>query len=654
MYRRPVDDVVPPVTKTEKLGSYTLTSVLASGAQAMVHRARVSNAQDSAEEYAIKRLQRRHANDAEAQELLVATGRAGLKVCASNVVRILQVHERPEPFLVMECIEGANLQVLMRAARHTEIARFVVPVLLDVLEGLQDLHELRTESGAAAGLVHGAPCARHILVGFDGVARLTDLMHAIGPTLPWSPSRDRRLVASEMAPEQALAPLHVDARCDLFIVGGVFWQALTGKPLFAADDVQASLRNMLRKSIPAPSEAGAGVGRCFDRVCLRALQRTRGERYGSAAEMAHDLRDHAQQAGLCASREEIGAWVQLLLNGLPKPLDRSAPATGRTTIVGIGAFEDSAPAAAAPTSPASIASRASRLIARFARVPAGTQTVQQIHAISSVEPVAVIAGVPSETAIRERAKLAGDVSPSVARVAPGLRSDGGRPADRIEALRSGETALSDAHVQLSKAGRSNAFTGAPAAGVRDRPSRGNRDQLVSVLDPPTAWREPQPSTPPARVRRRSSSVNKSAMLLGIAIALTGPVAVLVYGDEFVSSHAPPEGQSAPREKDVPAHIPAAEQAVQNGTREAFVQQENLQRAAAQAPAAILPAPKEIPRAARAERAMNEVVAPAATGRARPQAHAIRPIAERRATAARGRKRAPTKQTPEEPLPHNPY
>jgi hypothetical protein len=187
-----------------------------------------------------------------------------------------------------------------------------------VLEGLEVLHGVRdagsradprASAGAAASLVHGAPCARHVLIGRDGVGRLFDLTHAIGPGFSVTARRSLRLSPAEMAPEQVLAPMHVDARCDLFIVGTVLWRALTGQPLFEHTQREEALSQLLRKPILAPSAAGSPAGKRFDRICLRALARARAERYGSAAELARELKAEAERASLYATRDEIANLV---------------------------------------------------------------------------------------------------------------------------------------------------------------------------------------------------------------------------------------------------------------------------------------------------------------------------------------------------------
>ena len=98
-----------------------------------------------------------------------------------------------------------------------------------------------------------------------------------------------------------------------FIVGITLWEALTGERLFAAESDERSFQNLLHRRIPRPSEVGMCPPRGFDAVCMRALERDPEARFGSALEMARELRDVALNQALYALPGEIGAWVKSVM-----------------------------------------------------------------------------------------------------------------------------------------------------------------------------------------------------------------------------------------------------------------------------------------------------------------------------------------------------
>jgi serine/threonine-protein kinase len=298
MYPRAGGDVTPPEHR-DVLGAYELEQSFAVSEVSLLHRAQALEQRD--ELFVIKRLQARHRDDTELAPLFLRGARLTRGRALAGVIRTIAVHELPEPYIVMEHVAGLTLAQLL-AARARDSLRLALPALCGALDGLHALH-------AELSVIHGAPSARHILVGEDGSARLIDLVHTQGAGLPWHPRLDDWLMPSEMAPEQVMAPAYADGRCDVFIVGAVLWNVLTGTSPFAAPGRDAALHKMLRGAIPLPSEHGSEAGRGFDQICMRALQRSRSERFASAQEMASAIREEARRARLWATQEEVATWV---------------------------------------------------------------------------------------------------------------------------------------------------------------------------------------------------------------------------------------------------------------------------------------------------------------------------------------------------------
>jgi eukaryotic-like serine/threonine-protein kinase len=308
----------------ETLGPFQLLDEVAAGELATFHRARPIEATSGAATLVIKRLRREHLRSPEHRSALQREAELSATLRSAGFVRTLSFEKSPELYTVMDYVEGGNLALLLALARRhdVETARFALPLLVGAIRSLDDLHRGHDATGATS-LTHQAPVARHILAGVDGNARLIDLTLAMGPSTPRAPLCDHRLQPAEMAPEQVLAPSMVDSRADIFIVGITLWESLTGQRLFDGKNPLESQRRMLSGAVVAPSEAFSGVHRGFDRICMRALARPRGERYPTAGDMASELEDEARRAGLFAEPAEVGAWVRSTL-----ALARTAPRTG--------------------------------------------------------------------------------------------------------------------------------------------------------------------------------------------------------------------------------------------------------------------------------------------------------------------------------------
>jgi serine/threonine protein kinase len=339
----------------ELVGPYLLLAEIGRGDLNTVYLAKKHAALGLQRLYALKRLKPAHAHNADSVELLLDEARLVSGIHHANIAGVLDVGNDAGNYTVMEYVEGENLEALLARAGTARHPRFTVPAFVDALHGLHALHTATDADGESYGIVHQAPRARHIVVGVDGTSRLVDFSQVRGRYVRPTRSRSDRIKVAYMAPEQALHPDGVDLRSDLFIIGVALWEALTGERLFGADTDEQSFQNMLHRRIPRPSEVGLRPPRCFDAICMRALERAPKNRYPSAQEMARDLHDTAINQALYATASELGQWVRQLagsdLRGLRKLAGQDYPSGSislETPVVGIDVTTGKAQVATTP------------------------------------------------------------------------------------------------------------------------------------------------------------------------------------------------------------------------------------------------------------------------------------------------------------------
>jgi len=212
-----------------------------------------------------------------------------------------------QPFLILPYVEGGTVSALLADGVRAPPAN-IVTVLLDVLRALQHVHDLKNEQGKPLGMVHADVSPDNVLVGADGIARLTDFGSArLAESGPGEADAFGLGKPSYMSPEQ-LRGETLDARSDIFAVGIVMWSALTGQKLFSGDSYDQTVMRVMRRKIPAPSSLGGPPQ--LDEVCLTALSRSRESRFSSANEMADALMTAAVKADLVATRERVAQWVR--------------------------------------------------------------------------------------------------------------------------------------------------------------------------------------------------------------------------------------------------------------------------------------------------------------------------------------------------------
>jgi len=211
-----------------------------------------------------------------------------------NVVQVFDFDVHDDIYyMVMELLDGDNLKTRMNEYRaHGQIMPYgeMIKMQLDVLSGLGYAH--------SQGMVHRDIKPANIILTRTGHAVLADfgIVQIVGAT--------RHTVSGAligtlnyMAPEQGLRG-QSDARSDLYSLGVVFYELLTGRPPFDADTPLAILMKHVNDPLPRPSLVNPRIPPSFERVVLKVLSKEPADRYQTAAEMSQALQQAAQEAGV--------------------------------------------------------------------------------------------------------------------------------------------------------------------------------------------------------------------------------------------------------------------------------------------------------------------------------------------------------------------
>jgi serine/threonine-protein kinase len=243
------------------------------------------------------------------------------KVAASirhpNVVPVLEVGEDAHGvFLVMDYVEGDTLSGIIRAARATKKpvpAPIAARILGDALLGLHAAHELKNANGAPMDLVHRDFSPQNLLVGTDGVSRLTDFGIAkVTSRVNVTASGIIKGKVGYMAPEQALGrPL--DRRCDVWAAGVVAWELLGMRRLYGDQDQVATLLRLVSQPPPRIRSVRSDVPQAVDDVIATALEVEPEKRCPTALEFKRRLTEAWSSIGPIADSAEVGEYVRQLV-----------------------------------------------------------------------------------------------------------------------------------------------------------------------------------------------------------------------------------------------------------------------------------------------------------------------------------------------------
>ena len=303
-----------PGAERQRVDRYELVGELASGGMATVYLARLGGVGGFQRFVAMKRLHPHLQNEKEFVEMFLDEARLSAGIHHPNVVAILEVGASPVGYyLVMEFVEGDTLaRLLARAASNGQ--RIPTPIalrmLLDTLAGLHAAHELKNDQGELVHLVHRDVSPQNVLVGVDGIARITDFGVARA-TSRLTSTRVGQLKGklAYMAPEQAKGE-GLDRRADVFSAGVLIWETLAGKRLFKADNEAATLQRVMNEPIAPLKRIAPHVSPELSAAIARGLERDPDQRFATAADFADAIEAAAEGRDGIADSRAVAAFVK--------------------------------------------------------------------------------------------------------------------------------------------------------------------------------------------------------------------------------------------------------------------------------------------------------------------------------------------------------
>lgn len=315
------DTIVIPANRSaeESFGKYQVLSELGEGAMGKVYKCFDPDFQRMV---AIKTVHGALLNDGSANEFRERFRnemRAAGKLTHPNIVSVFDAGEKEGcPYFVMEFVEGQELKHMLDTQHDFSIEE-AVSIIKGVLRGLSNIHD--------NGITHRDLKPANIFVSTSGNAKIADFgiakldssdMTQIG-TVIGSPKY--------MAPEQCLGE-PVDARSDLFAVGIVLYELLTGKYCFEAETTSGITQKILNVEVQLASDFRADIPRYLDNVLVKALNKKASERFQTALDFLNALDVKAPPAKPSSSKMGLiggGVLSLAVLGGVTGWMLKSSP-----------------------------------------------------------------------------------------------------------------------------------------------------------------------------------------------------------------------------------------------------------------------------------------------------------------------------------------
>jgi serine/threonine protein kinase/tetratricopeptide (TPR) repeat protein len=272
-----------------QIAQFEIVRRLGSGGMAEVFLAKKRGAEGTYKVIVVKRILPAHTTSRRFRAMFIDEAQLATRLNHPNVVQVYEFSNEGEEghILAMEYVEGCDLGHLMNAAKNTatRIPPWVAAwIIAEAAKGLHYAHEKRDEGGAPLDIVHRDVSPQNVLLSYEGIVKIADFGIA-----------SARLVDEEagvlkgkfgyMSPEQARGE-KVDRRSDLYSLGVILWECLTGRPLHGGLGGEALLDIVRSGKIEPPSIYRRDLPDELESIVMKLLSHNPGDRFGSGRDVA--------------------------------------------------------------------------------------------------------------------------------------------------------------------------------------------------------------------------------------------------------------------------------------------------------------------------------------------------------------------------------
>ncbi|RMG20180.1 MAG: serine/threonine protein kinase, partial [Deltaproteobacteria bacterium] len=277
----------------QPFGRYILERRIALGGMAEIFLARQEGPRGFSRRLVIKRILPHLADDPGFQAMFLDEARLAARLSHPNIVPIFDFGEVDGSFyLAMELVRGPDLRRLYNGAA---VSRFplsfamTAKICAGVAEGLHYAHTLADEDGSPLHIVHRDISPSNVIVSIDGVPRILDFGIAKAASRSYKTQSGTIKGKFAYMPPEQIQGHAVDGRADLYALGVVLYQLVTGRTPFLGETDFDLMRAIVDEDPPPPRRFNADIPEALEAIILCALEKSPGDRFASGREMAAEL-----------------------------------------------------------------------------------------------------------------------------------------------------------------------------------------------------------------------------------------------------------------------------------------------------------------------------------------------------------------------------
>ncbi|AKQ65280.1 serine/threonine protein kinase [Myxococcus hansupus] len=279
--------------KPTLFGKYLLLERINVGGMAEVFIAKAFGVEGFERILAIKKILPTMAEDEEFITMFIDEARISVQLNHANVVHINELGKHDDTyFIAMEYVAGRDVRTMLeRYRRRKEIMPTAQAVFIasKICDGLDYAHRKKDARGQDLHIIHRDVSPQNILISYEGEVKVIDF--GIAKAANRSQKTQAGILKGKfgyMSPEQVRG-MPIDRRSDIFAVGVLLYEMLTGEKLFVGESDFSTLEKVRNADVPLPSEFNPSIPQGLEKVVLKALTREPEDRYQWASDMAEDL-----------------------------------------------------------------------------------------------------------------------------------------------------------------------------------------------------------------------------------------------------------------------------------------------------------------------------------------------------------------------------
>jgi serine/threonine protein kinase len=300
--------------KPSLFGKYLLLERLNVGGMAEVFAAKAFGVEGFERILAIKKILPTMAEDEEFITMFIDEARISVQLNHANVVHIHELGKHDDAYYIaMEYVAGKDLRALLeRFRRRKELmpTAMAVFVATKICEGLDYAHRKRDARGQELHIIHRDVSPQNILISYEGEVKIIDF--GIAKAANRSQKTQAGILKGKfgyMSPEQVRG-LPIDRRSDIFAVGVILYEMLTGEKLFVGESDFSTLEKVRNAEVPAPRQFNPNIPSGLEKVVLKALAREVEDRYQWASDLQEDLMRFLLAGDAIYSAKHLAAFMK--------------------------------------------------------------------------------------------------------------------------------------------------------------------------------------------------------------------------------------------------------------------------------------------------------------------------------------------------------